>query len=214
MATVVADEAFAKIRLYGVDMNSPAANPPNLGGLPAQGCADFVWVSRCKFTTPPYLKAMGEFLYPSDPDISEINKQYCWSALCRRASGSMPGETLVQVTVFVNRLTWAGATYPNGGGSHQQWPAPVKVDITGAASNTLTINDAQKTLITSGSTIVEDTTGRIYRVLSHDNLDVKKIYLDRQWVPVIGAISVWVMPPPVNGGRYPCVGVYQKEIIF
>jgi hypothetical protein len=158
---------------------------------------------------------MGEFLYPSDPNISEINKQYCWSALCRKASGSMPGETLVQVTVFVNRLTWAGATYPNGGGSHQQWPAPVKVGITTVvAPDALMINDAQKTLITSGSTIVEDTTGRIYRVLSHDSLDGKKIYLDRPWVSVIGAISVWVMPPPVNGGRYPCVGVYQKEIVF
>jgi prepilin-type N-terminal cleavage/methylation domain-containing protein len=208
MAAVVADEAFAKIRLYGLDFNSTSL-------LTTTGCTDFMDASRVKFKNEH--AAMGEFLYPSDPDISSSNKKYCWSALCRRIPqvSSQSNENLVQVTVFVNRLTGAGTKYPEGG-QGGLWPMPVKVQLSNAVVNSkeVTINFDQKTYVAAGSTIAEDTTGRIYRVLSHDATTPEKINLDKPWQGPSGSGVVWVIPPPVGGGRYPCIGVFQKVILF
>lgn len=154
-----------------------------------------------------------EFAYPSDPCV--LDKNYYWSALCRRVQVySRPGDTMVQVTVFVSRKTGAGTKYYDAtGGSTGQWPVPIKVNVSSiSANNEITItNDLQKTYITAGSTIVEDATGNIYRVTRRDDVDTKKIYLNRNWQ---GGNTVWVIPPPVGGGRYPCIGVYQKVILF
>jgi prepilin-type N-terminal cleavage/methylation domain-containing protein len=209
IASVAADEAFAKIRLYGVDVNLPG-KLPDVG----DGCAGSWDVFPTGGVTHP---AHTEFLYPSDPDIDFTYKQYCWSALYRRVLGTRPGETLVQVTVFVCRKTGVGTVYhqPDGSTSSTRGIAPVRVGISGASGNVLTItNIPEITYITSGSTIVEDTTGRIYRVLRHDDAAPEKIILDRQWVPVIGPIWVWVVPPPVGGGRNPCIGVHQRGMLF
>lgn len=208
MAVAVADEAFAKIRLYGVDVNLPPT-----GVLPQVGNSN----QTVDFSAASIIKSIpiDEFGYPS---INGVDKGYCWSALCRRVSGARPGETLVQVTVFVCRRTMAGAKYyrPDSAGNFvpgqiSDWPAPVKVGISNAVGKEFTIMDnTQRTFISAGSTIVEDTSGRIYRVLSRNDV----VHLDRPWVAVSGPIQVWVMPPPVGGGRYPCVGVFQKEILF
>ena len=106
MATVVADEAFAKVRLYGVDVNLPP--PAGTGKLPDVGLG-ILGFWRFLSAVPPS-QAHREFLYPSDIDVNpdDSDKQYCWSALCRRVMGARRGETLVQITVFVCRKTGIG----------------------------------------------------------------------------------------------------------
>ncbi len=176
IAAVAADEAFAKIKLYGFEPNIPAD-----GQLP--------------IAINP-----GERLYPS-PSINPVpdNRQYYWSAL-RRKVNSNPLDRNVQVTVFVCR------------GAGTFGPLPEKVGVSGVGSNVLQITEAGKeTYINDGCTVMEDSTGRIYRVLERDAAVPNRIVLDAPWQ---GGNSVWVVPPPVDGGRYPCVAVYQKVIRF
>jgi hypothetical protein len=134
----------------------------------------------------------------------------------------------VQVTVFVSRKVSPNLEYycPDPAGSGEvDWglpdvtnrPVPVKVGVLGTAgSNELTItNTNEKPFINDGYTIVDDATGRIYRVLEryaapNDN----KVLLDRDWDANSSPDRVWVVPPPSGGGRYPCIAVYQKVIRF
>jgi prepilin-type N-terminal cleavage/methylation domain-containing protein len=213
LGSVVADEAFAKIRLYGVDVSSwpskqPQSSEPN--------CRDFSAVSTI---------ADSEFAYPSDPNIDISDKKYYWSALCRRVSGTKPGESMVQVTVFVSRKTGVGTNYydPNINGV-TGYPRPVYVRVTVEAISPTVLkiidrdkNDGidERTFINAGSIIVEDTFGRIYRVVERNSATPDEITIERDWQwPVSGTIWIWVIPPPVGGGRQPCIGVFQKEMLF
>ena len=70
-ATVVANEAFAKIRIFGVDMS---VGDPNLG---------VKYSNRYGFEVPTVAPfAPDEFAYPSTSTLT--SKKYFWSALCRR----------------------------------------------------------------------------------------------------------------------------------
>ncbi len=211
IAAVVADEAFAKIRLYGVaDFNSPSWPVP-----PAFACADFRDVSYGAVN--PY-----EFSYPSEPNIGISDKQFYWSALCRRVVDPDPNSRLVQVTVFVCRKVGSATTYQ---GWAVSWPVPVKVGVeyvdtvAPIRKNRLRIiprpPDASddKTFINDGSTIVDDYSGQIYRVLERDPTVDNEIILDREWVDP-PPFKVWVVPPPIGGGRYPCIAIYQRVIRF
>jgi hypothetical protein len=79
-------------------------------------------------------------------------------------------------------------------------------------------NPAEKTYINAGYTIVGNEYGRIFRVLERYAVpDDQTILLDldRVWGP--GNISpsmVWVVPPPIGGGRCPFVAIYQRVIRF
>ena len=198
IAAVVADEAFAKIRIYGeVDLdyqNWLSAEPP-------VGCVDFSEL----VTVEP-----DEFAYPSDPCNNILRTRYCWSALCRRVGTTR----LVQVTVFINRKIGSGTMYHGG---TEDRPIPVPVGVSGSVgSNVLAIEAGKENLINDDYTIVDDLTGRLYRVLERyrpPNADT--IVLDRPWdVDSPAPDWVWVVPSPVNGGRYPCLAAYQKVIRF
>ena len=194
IAAVAADEAFAKIRLYGVNLTDPNLVVDELTPLEALS------------TT-----TAEEFAYPSITSLAE--KQYYWSALCRQI-GSDPTNRLVQVTVFVSRKVGNNTTYP---GSAQR-PVPVKVGVStvgGAGNeNKLTINIAgEEIYINDGSTIADNQTGQLYRVLQRDSVASNAILLDRAWQGTASG-SVWVVPPPVGGGRCPCIAIYQKVIRF
>lgn len=211
IAAVVADEAFAKIRLYDVNFISPYwfANPS----------VDFNDVSNLPLPYP------GEYAYPSDSAVKLEQKQYFWSAVCRLVGGRD-----VQVTVFVSRKIGTGTTYRNpldpfNVNAAIYYPKPVPVNVrapAGGRHDELEIIDTSnptdaRPMINDGYTIVDNRTGRIYRVLeryksSNDNI----ILLDKDcWDSTTPAPDyVWVIPPPVNGGRYPCVGVFQKVIRF
>jgi hypothetical protein len=140
-------------------------------------------------------------------------KQYYWSALCRQIA-SDPTNRLVQVTVFVSRKVGNNTTYPGGA----QIPTPVKVGVStvsGAGNeNKLTINIAgEEKFINDGSTIADNQTGQLYRVLQRDPVASNTILLERAWLGTANG-EVWVVPPPVSGGRYPCIEIYQKVIRF
>ena len=188
VSAVAADEAFAKIKLYDV----------NLPGLSIDNQIPFEAVTSID---------PNEFFYPST-NVHSSKKQYCWSALCRRILLS----TDVQVTVLVSRKISGGTMYWGGAGDR---PVAVQVDVDVSPSgraDELAIEPVKKNFINDGYTIVDNQTGDIYRVLEryaapNDNV----ILLDRDWR---GSGLVWVVPPPSGGGRCPCVAVYQKVIGF
>jgi type II secretory pathway pseudopilin PulG len=194
IAGVVADEAFAKIRLYGID--------PANSNLAVDQQTQFEVLNPI---------AAHEFAYPSTNILAD--KQYYWSALCRRVN-SNPTDRLVQVTVFVSRKVGHTTMYPGGA----ERPVPVKVGVSlvsGAGNeNKLAINVAgEETFINGGCTIADNQTGRLYRVLQRDPDTPNIIMLDRIWQGGQNG-SVWIVPPPVGGGRYPCIAIYQKLIRF
>jgi prepilin-type N-terminal cleavage/methylation domain-containing protein len=217
IAAVAADEAFAKIEIYARCDPGNQIRLDNLveGELRPNENATFNNI----------LPAMNdpindpcEFLYPSIKiSPGDPCQQYYWSALCRRV-GSDPNR-LVQVTVFVCRKTGPNLKYPAPpvGVGLVDWPIPVRVGVSGGG-NELTINSGYETYINDGYTIVDDATGRIYRVLErYKPPNDFTILLDRNWdgsSPGGLPQNVWVVPPPVGGGRYPCIAVYQKVIRF
>ena len=233
IAAVLADEAFAKIRLYAVGdpvQNTPGIDDIDLAELEEHELTGFydANVFPAAVNIPPC-----EFAYPSDPNISILRKQYFWSALLRRV-GPDPNR-LVQVTVFVSRRTSPGLEYPappaGMGTDTVNWPMPVRVGVSQVTDNELQIDNAnQRTFINDGYTIVDDRTGRIYRVLERyrdDELTVvledAQILLDRDWddsPPGSDPEAVWVVPPPrvphteTCSGRNPCIAIYQKVIRF
>jgi hypothetical protein len=155
--------------------------------------------------------AADEFAYPSTKTLAQ--KQYYWSALCRQVDTN-PTNRLVQVTVFVSRKVGNRSTYPGGA----QRPVPVKLGVSivpGAGNeNKLMINVAgEQTFINGGCTIADNQTGQLYQVLQRDADTPNIIVLDRLWQGGLSD-SVWVVPPPVGGGRYPCIAIYQKVIRF
>jgi hypothetical protein len=147
----------------------------------------------------------------------------------------------VQVTVFVSRkpgpnlvyykprfdpnwtkygtVDWTKNPYIN----NLEWPRPVKLVVQEvvAAKNQLEIIESdvdakgkEFSFINDGYTIVDNRTGRIYRVLERLSENQENIIiLDRPWTEATPA-NVWVVPPPVSGGRRPCVAVYQRIIRF
>ncbi|UCC98782.1 MAG: hypothetical protein JSW66_02585 [Phycisphaerales bacterium] len=194
IAAVVADEAFAKIRLYGINPTDPALATDQLVRFAALNPI-----------------ASDEFLYPSTNTPGE--RQYCWSALCRPVDAGS-GNRLVQVTVFVGRKVGSSTTY--AGGATQ--PVPVQVGVAAVSGaghqNKLAITTpGEQPFIDGGSTIVDNRTGRLYRVVQRDPDAPDTIVLDRVWQGAV-ADSVWVVAPPVGGGRYPCIAIYQKLISF
>ncbi|MFC1676852.1 hypothetical protein ACFL3G_07315 [Planctomycetota bacterium] len=210
IAAVVADEAFATIRLYadrGIDY----------GGFTAGRMWDFNDANIFPAT-----------LNMLDSDFAYGNsRQYYWSAICRRTATNSES---VQVTVFVCRKIGSGTKYwvrdtdPSSDELlESDFPRPVyvKVDPTTGASDELEIKDMvesddaieEKTFINDGYLIVDDQSGRIYRVQERyvDSAD-NRVLLERNWVG--SSNMVWVVPSPVNGGRNPCIGVYQRIIRF
>ncbi len=191
IAAVVAEEAFAKVRLYGINLTDP----------------NFAVNQQVPFESLNLI-ADDEFGYPSTKTLT--GKHYYWSVLCRPVySGST--NRLVQVTVFVSRKVGSTTIYPGGQGR----PVPVQVGVSGAIGDrVLTITDSIQ-FINDGYTIVENTSGNIYRVVERgaDPTHPEQITLaqDKPW---LGGDLVWVIPPPVGGGKCPCIGVYQRLIRF
>jgi len=213
IAAIAADEAFAKVKLYAKD---DPCSIFNLGGLEPDQLKDFNDVLMPSIDP-------DEFTYPS-VDAGILQKHYYWTALCRRLSVD---NRLVQVTVFVCRKVSPNLKYwdrnTEGKPMEVAYPVPVKVEVLqGGNSNELLIDDPypadgveEKTFINDGYTIVDNETGQIYRVLErYASPDDNKVLLDRNWRGSKLPENVWVVSPPVSGGRGPCIGVYQKVIRF
>jgi len=257
IAAVVADEAFAKIRLYAVGDPCQTGDDIELNQLREvelrpYGSTDFNSIF-------PAIKDcnVNEFAYPSDPNIDISEKQYYWSALLRLLreydSGDNDPNRLVQVTVFVCRKNGPNLKYLNpdpGATKDVDWPMPVRIDVENVTGkeDELKIkvkeseNPWEKTSINDGYMIVDDQTGRIYRVLEryapygNKPADYDQIILldrnwdDRDWNGDTISSSpdkIWVVPPPLApgattavpetlafSGGYPCIAIYQKVIRF
>jgi prepilin-type N-terminal cleavage/methylation domain-containing protein len=216
IAAVAADEAFAKIEIYAeADPNIHLNNlkPTELKNF---NDANDVFPSLSEFDP-------CELTYPSN-NTAILEKRYCWSALCR-LTDEPNSNPPVQVTVFVCRKTGANLKYPNpAGGGTVDWPVPVKVDVdsTGKDDELKIRRVEERNFINDGCTIVDNKTGRIYRVLERyasvpgKPADYDRIILLNRDLddPLNPPQAVWVIPPAVGGGKSPCIAVYQKTIRF
>jgi hypothetical protein len=243
IGAVTADEAFAKIQLYGIHP-APSSWPPayrlNLSD-PNTACRDYAYVAP-----PGFWFWTNEFAYPST-DTGD-KKKYYWSAICRH----IVETDNVQVTVFVSRTMGTNVNYPYWdldevppSWQTVNYPRPVKVrfnvlPIPGALVNDLYIIDEDDgypgtnltpaVYVSAGSILVDAGSGEIMRVLERKHIEVS----DRDIVVLADLVSVdklcgwlWVIPPSVQAiteidpeapapavtGRYPCVGVYQRELV-
>jgi prepilin-type N-terminal cleavage/methylation domain-containing protein len=185
--------------------------------------------------------AWTELRYPSD--ASQTDRWYHWSALCRRV-----GDKDVQVTVFVCRKAAASLLYRSWNYSKTSpgyppsqsnlWPSPVRIVMTYDSTkprelkpNLTNVENSKWVVLTtdslailkffrSGFTIVDDSTGKIYRILEFKDDDkngvLDTLVLSEDWQPGPNSPNeaVWVVPPAVGSDRYPCVGVYQKILRF
>jgi len=211
IAAVAAEEAFAKMQIFGLD--------PNSSGLQISGHVDYNDVATLDD---------NEWLYPSVSDGG--TKQYSWAAICR---GMGSAGNLVQCTVFVSReIGGASSFWKRVDGAADSSlelcdrPRPVWLDVTrdsSADEDVITITDAipsdtidERSFVSDGSILVDDATGRMYRVLERSVDQPGTITLDRDWegADLASGGKVWVVPPPVSGGRNPGVAVYQKILRF
>jgi Tfp pilus assembly protein PilV len=256
-AAIAAGEAFSKIRLYSERI--PDVNG-QLTGFLFDRQRDFNdWFTD---RTNDYYVDVNTYSYPTDNAIDFDNKKYCWSALLRRTDEflSDPNKPVssrdIQVTVFicsrqsptvryyqpdVRDSAFGSTDYGRITDEVRRLPKPVRVEIQQVLfrdneleiQNTNTNNNKEYYLINNGDLIVDDPTGRIYRVIErYAAIDDDTILLDRDFIwddwkgdPIIGKRYVWVVPPPAAPGkaispnlnfkgRNPCVAVYQKVIRF
>ena len=166
IAPVVAEEAFAKMALYGVT-----------GWSSDNTMSDLTLVDANDW----------EYTYPSVNDDSL--KQYYWTAIGRRISGS----DLSEVTLFVMRH----GALSTSGVSPSVMPLPITSTDWATDPN-----------IMNGMTVVSHDSGELLEAsVPRGSFDVTL------WPPVADPPSaVWFMAP--YEGRNPCVAVFQRKIRF
>jgi prepilin-type N-terminal cleavage/methylation domain-containing protein len=191
MAAIVADGAFAKIKLYG------------LTGTPSSNIEDYN-----DFTSMNSV----EFSYPSADPAGGVS-QYYWSALCRQTDPLNPSEYLV--TVFVSRKTNPAHTYLDGADGGDR-PCAVRIDVSVQADPTeLGILNDKERYINPPTTIIDNATGKIYRVIDRKIDDPNIVVLDRGWEDTpLSPDSIWLVPPPNSGGQNADIEVFQEIIRF
>lgn len=166
IAPVVAEEAFAKMALYGVTG----------------------WSLDNRLTDLTLVDANDwEYTYPSVDDDSL--KQYYWTAIGRRISGS----DLSEVTVFVMRHGALSTSEMNP----SVMPAPITSTDWATDPN-----------IMNGMTVVSHESGQLLEA------SVQRGSADVTLWPVENdpPTAVWFMAP--REGRNPCVAVFQRKIRF
>ena len=250
-----ADEAFAKLKIYGIEPASLSnsevyseANLPNetylrfhenlIGPTTVPGEIDLGEIAAVLGLIGPILKT--ESLYPSIPDYlyqadPSLEPRYCWSALCRRS-----GTRSVQATVLVCRRALGSTKYPYwepdpadptdpGVWSTTDRPTPVPIEVLPSGTSptdTIMITDSRLAgYITENSVLVNSRDGRVMVVLRVEVDRLTIVLKDKvfAFIPTVKS-SCWVIPPavkyqkssdpPVVGGRYPCVEIYQRDLDF
>ncbi len=201
MAAIVADEAFAKVQLRGLDIVRLQSD-----SAPGMGCQYLRLYLNLPFDD-------SEFAYPS-VDLASGNSQYYWSGICRKLVNDID-ETSVQVTIFVGRKKAVANTYGSG-----NYPIFYTTNVTTAVAgfNEITTGSLGP-FINPPTTIIEATTGRLYRVVKRDGT---VLTLDRDWetdMPTSTDIRFLRPPDGVGGvttatGANPDVGVFQRIIKF
>lgn len=228
IGTVAANEAFAKFQLYSQDPNGP------LTGIDCNQIPQWYFVNLPEMKTlmpNSFLATLSggdsnELWYPSMVPVED--KKYHWSLLARNTSNK--GKD-IQLTVFVTRQMDTGTIYydmpapkttPN-----LKWPVPVIVAVTVNAADANEVRVSLPSPINyappanvlgffiEGCTIVDDTTGEIYRVVEMKDNDAavgkETLVLNR---PYSGSGAIWVVPPAVGSSRNPCIFVQQRTVSF
>jgi Tfp pilus assembly protein PilV len=226
IAAVAAEEGFAKMQIFGLDVAD--SDLKTTGFVPYKD-----------LTTLP----ADESFYPSTR--ADTTRQYSWSVICRRVADTNDvnnvdvaagTQDLVQCVVFVSRETGSNSSYyqrKSGTGWPQleqtDLPRPLRVNIaqnaTPATPDVIFVKDAvtsdkidERTFVGEGSIVVDDATGQIYRVLERDKVQPERVRLDRNWeggdLTAADGGWVWVVPPAVAGGRIPGVAAYEKIMRF
>ena len=193
MAAIVADEAFAKIQLFGLQT------------APSDDVNDYE-IGNTNTIDP------NEFSYPP-VDVNTNNRQYYWSALFRKID---PNEYLV--TVFVARKTSPNHTYWQwqSGGFYDR-PKLSKVAVQAKKDDIeLIIQDPnQAKYINPPTTILDDATGKIYRVIERKIDEPNVVQLDKGWEDTpLPPDHIWLVPPPESGGKNADIEVFQRIIRF
>lgn len=214
LGAVAADEAFAKIRLYGSRMNLSSVT---LTASNTQKTYDFNDVYT-NYTNTSDKITSSEFEYPSVLG-AQIDKRYNWSALFRFSNVNDANQC--QITVFVSRkvsdamqyYSQALTTYAPTTSPISSRPVPTLIGSVSGSQNQNYINVSAANIVyfSDDSVIVDNATGKIYRVIELDQV-AGVIYLDRKLEDAVS--DIWVVPVPIDGGKNPCVGVYQRIINF
>jgi len=206
MASIVADEAFAKIQLYGIktsiDSNNLCLRYEDIVGT---------------FDS-------NESSYPSVDPTTNI-RQYYWSAMCKRIDLNA-NDTRYLVTVFVSRKTSPTLKYPRFYSAASSRPVTVQAYVSTVTedANKLEVKDAllepKKSLqkLFPPAAIIDNATGQLYRVIERD--EDTTITLDRKWEGTSTSPYIWFMSPPEDEkgteivGKNPDVEVFQRIIRF
>ena len=100
----------------------------------------------------------------------------------------------------------------------------IKVNVIAQASpfdaNQLTVpNVAEAKYVNPPTVVLDDATGKIYHIIDRKEVSGSQIVtLDRPWentpalLPAVD--SIWLIPPPVSGGKNADIEVYQEIIRF
>ncbi len=211
MASIVADQAFAKMRLYGVK----AVQDPNktkIFYLYGNDMNDVI--------------AADEFTYPS----SDGKWQYCWVPLYKKLN-SDPCDMQYLVKLYIARRTNPNQRFFRTGllktSETSDRPTPINVGVvySSAKPNQLKIGRQVNNPVVDfinpppATAIIDNVSGRIFRIVGRDTEDTETVILDRRWDKDIGEPNeVWVLPAPeINGdpaGKNPDIEIYQKIIDF
>ncbi len=231
LAPAIADEAFAKIRIYARgehDTTDDNFDPSRLSGEEQRGRVSFMAEESFRAFVdagqPDY-----EFAWPSfgDPAFEEPvhRQQFYWAPIFRLTREFDTSEPSiippVQVTVFVSRKPSPHLTYDG-----QDWPVPERVAVSSGDNDDELDITGDERMVYQGGYIVDDATGRIYRVMEKYRDQPDTIRLNRPWddervdpqnpTQIINNSPsyIWTIPPPDQGGRNPCIGVFQKVMKF
>jgi prepilin-type N-terminal cleavage/methylation domain-containing protein len=218
VAATAANEAFAKILLYGKDPDGAGI----LKGIDlTSAITNTIAWTECRLTfNAAYSIATGTE-FPSDqqwyPSESRQEKKYRWVAMVRKLNTSQ-----LQTTVFVMRLLMEGALYyKNDGTAIGSEPESVLLNIKPDNSVrqfnivTYTTQHYENNYLTVGSVLLENKQGGLYRVVEIKDVDndgVKEVILDKDLT--VADPWCWVIPPAVGSTRNPCIGVYQRILTF
>ncbi len=184
------------------------------------------------------------FLYPTTEDNND-HKQYCWSALLRltkpiiEENASADPNRYVQTTVFVCRRPSPRPRYiaDVDFSEIRRLPVPVKIAVEVDAqyveddqTRRLQLADPDTSkMVREGMVVVDNITGRIYKIVRKSTVDPRIIELNANWdieksgpSRNIDDAYIWAVPPPVQLpeserrliGKSPCIGVFQKVIKF
>jgi prepilin-type N-terminal cleavage/methylation domain-containing protein len=208
MAAIVADEAFAKIQIYGIK-NVPVNDPNG-----PEGFYRYWDLMKNDIDT-------NEFTYPST-DGNGKNSQYSWAALCKKLTkDSHDNRYLVKLYVCrkisPNQKFFKNALFNDA--NTCDWPVPVCVDNVGyIPPNKLTMGSIESGFVNPppSTAIIDNLSGRVFRIISNEDVVMT---LDRNWDNDINTPNaIWIVPSGVvnkkTAGKNPDIDVFQKIIDF